>query len=800
MNILHTFLSEEMTMALGWTFIHSLWQILLIAIVLKLVLLGIKKTAAQKRYWANLGGMLAVCMTSLFTFYYVYDAKAVASVPAENSVFTIDIYGTDASVSLCEGMFGCSSPLSQVLLIAEQHIAILVGIWLVGFAFFFAKMFLGIYYIEKLKRSEQQLLPMEWQARMQLLKEQVGIRKDVKLVASKVVNMPMMLGFFKPIILLPTSVLTGVEVNVLEAIIAHELAHIARHDFFVNIVQTFVESVFYYHPAIWWMSNNVRDEREKCCDDLAIQMCGDSLVYAKALIQVEELPQTSPTFTLSFLGNKKHLLSRVKRILNQPQTQSNHMEKFIVSSLVVLAVVGMSFGLNKELPTTNIAAVETTIDLVKDTFDDRENITVTKNGTKYELKIVNGEIQKFKINGKKIAPEDYGKYQDVIEELRNTPVPPIPPTPPVAPVSPVPPTPPAAPVAPVSPIKSKSHSRLLKKSDKINGAWVKTPSTTDDNTLMASISPMMPFKNRINSTLIAPIDSIKGLTERNRKLRIESEGAVQQIEIEDGEVFINGKKVDRSTDKILDIGKNKVEIKNGVISIDGDKDKDESSFLFRDSESLFGDDEDLAIIFGDTDFHFDDDFSFFQDSIDGDWAEDIKYMSEMTRGIAEESRQMAEEMMTLKEELKANAKSMTRDRKEEIKEEMEALQELMEIRTDEMREEMEARAEEMQHRAEEMQEQLEMRAEQMQEQDDADRLSEAIESHLLEDGLIQDIGNYELELTGKVMKVSGKKMNEQIHQKYMELYKSITNVNVSKKTGYRVRKNSRRTNINHWQH
>jgi hypothetical protein len=135
----------------------------------------------------------------------------------------------------------------------------------------------------------------------------------VRLLESALVRVPTVIGWLRPAILLPTCALTGLTPEQLEAVIAHEVAHIRRHDFLVNLLQTVVETLLFHHPVVWWLSHRIRTEREQCCDDLAVMVCGDALSYARALAQLEQLRAQAPTPALAASGGS--LTSRVRRLV-----------------------------------------------------------------------------------------------------------------------------------------------------------------------------------------------------------------------------------------------------------------------------------------------------------------------------------------------------------------------------------------------------------------------------------------------------------------------------------------------------
>src|SRR5205823_6807755 len=132
---------------------------------------------------------------------------------------------------------------------------------------------------------------------------------------SALVEVPTLVGWLWPVILLPASAISGLAPAELEAILVHELAHVRRHDYLINLLQTGVETILFYHPAIWWLSRRVRQEREHCCDDIAVSLCGDPIAYARALSTMEEL-RASPRWAIAAHGGS--LIVRIRRIVARP--------------------------------------------------------------------------------------------------------------------------------------------------------------------------------------------------------------------------------------------------------------------------------------------------------------------------------------------------------------------------------------------------------------------------------------------------------------------------------------------------
>jgi uncharacterized protein involved in exopolysaccharide biosynthesis len=170
----------------------------------------------------------------------------------------------------------------------------------------------GSRWIRHLKTSDTSPLDHEWQLRLRALSQRLNVHRPVALFKSALVEVPLVIGWLRPVILLPASALSGLTPDQLEAILAHELAHVRRCDYLVNAFQNVVETLMFYHPAVWWISSCIREEREQCCDDLVVSACGNRVTYARALLFLEEargLPR------LALAANGGSLIYRVRRLL-----------------------------------------------------------------------------------------------------------------------------------------------------------------------------------------------------------------------------------------------------------------------------------------------------------------------------------------------------------------------------------------------------------------------------------------------------------------------------------------------------
>ncbi len=224
----------------------------------------------------------------------------------------------------------------------EPKLSAIVTIWLIG-VFALAIWHLGGYaQLQKLRKKMVKQVDSSLHDKLKILTQKLGVIQTVQLLESALVQVPTVVGWLKPVILLPASTLTGLTTEQLEAILAHELAHIKRYDYLVNILQTIVEILGFYHPAVWWISRKIRNERENCCDDIAVAICGDKIHYAKALASMEEIRGRDQLAVAATGGN---LFSRICRLLGKNTSEKNTLS-WIPALTVILLLIALA------IPTT----------------------------------------------------------------------------------------------------------------------------------------------------------------------------------------------------------------------------------------------------------------------------------------------------------------------------------------------------------------------------------------------------------------------------------------------------------------
>jgi bla regulator protein blaR1 len=256
--------------AVAWTLFHSLWQGLIAALLAALVMIATRRSPASRRYNLLTGLMLLLSLTLATTFVYECQYPAVArnGSPANTSVVIVAVKGIlhPAIIHTAE-----RQPLSNTIIaLLSRNSSLIAAIWLVILSIKMSRMLFVLGYTRHIMRRKTHRPPMYWQNRLAQLCRDWQIDKTVSLLESTFIKLPVVYGQLKPVILVPLGFLTQLPPAEIESILLHELAHIRRSDYLVNLLQNLIEAIFFFNPGLLWMSKLMRDERENCCDDLAI--------------------------------------------------------------------------------------------------------------------------------------------------------------------------------------------------------------------------------------------------------------------------------------------------------------------------------------------------------------------------------------------------------------------------------------------------------------------------------------------------------------------------------------------------
>lgn len=455
MNFTTQWMQSDWMKALGWTFVHSLWQIAAIGLLLYIILRLIPGRSAHIRYTISTMAIWMIVMMALSTF--------IMMLPGARSIheFSGPVIVVKATRSL--------ALTDKISIWLESRMPIMLAVWLGGVLLLMFRLVCSLGWVQHMRSTAKPLVPIQNTVNDLIRRLNIKIRPLAS--ASGHIASPVTIGHIKPIILFPIGIINQLTPQEVEAVLTHELAHIVRRDYLSNLVQSFIETLFYYHPVTWWISNKVRTERENRADDLAISWCGDHVAYAKALIKVQEMELgQAPSLAIGFSSGKGVMLARIQRILHIPYKNHNQMEKTVLISLCSIFFFG--FTLNSHIPdpkkpkisepteVVNVVTTETDSIPSKGTY----KIHKKTDDQDISIEVKDGDIKELQVDGKNIAPAQFDQYGEVIDELFGAieappssegfkftmpvmpPMPPMPDMPPMPGMAPMPDMPPMPPM------------------------------------------------------------------------------------------------------------------------------------------------------------------------------------------------------------------------------------------------------------------------------------------------------------------------------------------------------------------
>jgi beta-lactamase regulating signal transducer with metallopeptidase domain len=507
MTAIELLTSQPAAQAIAWALLQFVWQGALVGVLTAIALFALRTSAADVRYVvATIGLSLMLTMpavTAVQTYRGLQDSPgslasqlgtSTASRSTESARAALpgtrgQVAGVAGDViARVRGAERVQAGSSAVVLSDEVRPAAPIGqgwllallmVWLAGVTFLTLRLLLGWMCVQGLKTRGTSAVSADWQATVRKLSRQLHITRPIRLLQSTLVDVPTVIGWLRPVVLMPASTLAGMAPQQLEAILAHELAHIRRHDYLVNLLQTLVETLLFYHPAVWWLSRRIRIEREHCCDDLAVSLCGDPVAYARALTDLETLRSSSSRLVLAATGGS--LLDRVRRLLGAP-SHAGRGPGWLAATAAIFLIAGIAIGsVGRSVLEAEQSGHEGRIEPRRQMRGAKleESRTVRARGPRIEAAVTQD-------GGRSRSTEQEHRHQRpaVVEALRTTlrstvrpvlrstahtlrdsirgalrearaeypqwfaPIPPLPPTPPLPPIGPEPPSPPEPPLPP----------------------------------------------------------------------------------------------------------------------------------------------------------------------------------------------------------------------------------------------------------------------------------------------------------------------------------------------------------------
>ncbi len=328
------------TLVAGWVLVHFVWQGAVVAAVAAFVLHLSRHRSASLRYTVACGA-LAVMLLSVAITAALFEPSAPIN-PAPRAATTDGtVKRVDVLLPIEIGESGSTPRLSNVQRI-EAALPWIVSAWLLGVACLLARTVAGWWRVRRLYKLAASSMQSAWQGAANRIASRVGLARGIRIAELAQIEVPMVIGCLRPIVVLPIAALSSLNASQVEAILAHELAHVRRHDYLANLMQTLAETLLFYHPAVWWISRRIRDEREHCCDDVAVAVCGDPVGYAAALTELEAWRSGEVSLAAAATGGS--LLNRVRRILRVEIAADLRTSSWTMG-FIVLGVAG-SLGLN----------------------------------------------------------------------------------------------------------------------------------------------------------------------------------------------------------------------------------------------------------------------------------------------------------------------------------------------------------------------------------------------------------------------------------------------------------------------
>lgn len=328
--------------ALGWVLVHALWQGSLVALGASVLFYFLRRADPRIRYGIGCVAMLLMLLLPLATLMlHIERIDSETSIPtwtvADEAALVMATPSTPLQpIQLPQAFPMLPSPPTPWWAALNPLLPSVVWAWVVGVLLLSIRHVGGWGYAWYMRTSLLQPAPDDWNNRLLALRHTLKVRPAIRLKTSTRVQVPLVMGWWSPIIILPMATLSGLAPHHIEAILAHELAHIRRYDYAVNLFQTAIETLLFFHPAVWWLSQRIRVEREQCCDDVAVQASGCATQYVRALLRLEELRPTKPAFALAVTDGP--LLQRVQRLMGITPAAPSLRWPTSVSAVILLGL------------------------------------------------------------------------------------------------------------------------------------------------------------------------------------------------------------------------------------------------------------------------------------------------------------------------------------------------------------------------------------------------------------------------------------------------------------------------------
>ena len=324
-------LLQQFIKAFGWSILNSLWQSAIIYGILFIVMLSIPKLAAKHKHNLAFGSIILMFIGFGYNFIHQLTLNVNNQVPAINAQ-NIQVYQ----------YFNNLPPSFSSK--AEQYFPVVVVFYIIGILLQLFVIVKGYGQLSKLKKESLSAIPDSWKAIFEQVTAHLKINKVIQFHLSSIVNVPLVIGYLKPVVLFPLALVNQLDNDQVEAILIHELSHIRRNDFLLNLIKTAIETLLFYNPFVWMAGRFIHIEREHACDDLVLKITGKPLNYAHALLKLELLKdKNSPAYALAATGKTQNLYQRIKRITNMKTNYLNAKQQMAALTLGVACLFSIAW-------------------------------------------------------------------------------------------------------------------------------------------------------------------------------------------------------------------------------------------------------------------------------------------------------------------------------------------------------------------------------------------------------------------------------------------------------------------------
>ena len=354
MNMILLLSTQPWVGRLGWTLVHFLWQG---ALIFSLYAVARRRLDswknAQIRY-VLASVTLAVMVTAPVATYTASNSSKLS--PADGLAASpphVPVTDPNSPAVPFESLPSAASPVWR-----EEVMPCVVVAWFAGAITLWMRLVGGLLVATRLRSALIREVPTVWKDALDVLRARVRVSAPVRMLSSALVQVPTVVGWLRPVILLPIGALTGLAPEHIKALLAHEPAHVRRRDYLVNVLQSVAEALLFYHPAVWWVSSHIRAERELCCDDVAVAVGGDAFTYVQALTRLESYRPEH--LSASLAANGGSLPDRIARLLGQSRTPLCNMPgtgMLLTGLLLVVTACGLLGQAADARPTFDVASV-----------------------------------------------------------------------------------------------------------------------------------------------------------------------------------------------------------------------------------------------------------------------------------------------------------------------------------------------------------------------------------------------------------------------------------------------------------